>query len=42
MGGDARTGRQAFRQIIQKAINQGVDHPIALCKGSGILGENDL
>jgi len=42
MGGDTRKGRQAYRQTIQEAINEGVDNPLALGKGSGIVGENEF
>jgi hypothetical protein len=42
MGGDTRKGRQAYKQTIREAITGGVDNPLALGKGCGIVGENEF
>jgi putative transposase len=42
MGGDTRKGRQAYKQTIREAITRGVDNPLALGKGCGIVGENEF
>ena len=42
MGGDTRKGRQAYKQAIQEAITGELDNPLALGKGSGIVGENEF
>ena len=42
MGGDTRKGRQAYKQTIREAMTRGVDNPLALGKGCGIVGENEF
>ena len=42
MGGDNRKGRQGYRQFIQEGISQGVDSPLTMGRGSGIIGENEF
>ena len=39
MGGDNRKGRQGYKQFMQDGISQGVDSPLIMGRGSGIIGE---
>jgi REP element-mobilizing transposase RayT len=40
IGGDNRKGRQAYREFILEGVERGVDNPLELGKGCGIVGEN--
>ena len=42
MGGDNRKGRQSYRQFIKWGIEEDLESPLELGKGSGIVGEDDF
>ena len=42
MGGDNRKGRRNYRQFIKWGIEQEIENPLELGKGSGIVGEDNF
>ena len=42
MGGDSRKGRKGYKQFMQEGICQGVDSPLIMGRGSGIIGETEF
>jgi len=42
MGGDNRKGRQGYRQFMGWGIEQGVENPLELGRGNGIVGDEDF
>ena len=42
MGGEGRKGRQGYRQFMQEGLYQGVDSPLIMGRGSGIIGESEF
>jgi len=42
MGGDNRKGRKSYRQFVQEGIEQEIDNPLEIGKGSGVVGETDF
>lgn len=42
MGGDNRKGRRSYRQFIRWGVEQNIENPLELGKGSGIVGEDDF
>ena len=42
VGGDNRKGRQSYRQFIRGGIEQDIESPLELGKGTGIVGESDF
>lgn len=42
MGGDNQKGRQSYRRFIIAGIKEGVENPLEIGKGHGIVGEEDF
>jgi len=42
MGGDNPKGRRSYRQFVQWGIEQELENPLDLGKGSGVVGEDDF
>lgn len=42
MGGDSRKGRDTYRRFIRRGVERGIENPLELGKGHGIVGETDF
>lgn len=42
MGGDNHKGRKSYRQFIRWGVEQNIENPLELGRGSGIVGEDDF